>query len=36
MTVTVGFNYWIENIKGDGIRFNTIRNYKECFESDEG
>ena len=26
MTVTAWFNYWIENIKGDSIRPNTIRN----------
>ena len=32
MTVTAWFNYWIENIKGDTIRPNTIRNYKERFE----
>jgi len=32
MTVTVWFNYWIENIKGDSIKPNTIRNYKERFE----
>ena len=32
MTVTAWFNYWIENIKGDSIRPNTIRNYKERFE----
>lgn len=30
--VTAWFNYWIENIKGDSIRPNTIRNYKERFE----
>lgn len=28
MTVTAWFNYWIE-IKGDSIKPNTIRNYKE-------
>lgn len=32
MTVTAWFNYWIENIKGDSIRPNTRRNYKERFE----
>lgn len=32
MTVTAWFNYWIENIKGNSIRHNTIRNYKERFE----
>ena len=32
MTVTAWFDYWIENIKGDSIRPNTIRNYKERFE----
>lgn len=33
MTVTAWFNYWIENIKGDSIRPNTIRNYRERFEN---
>lgn len=32
MTVTAWFNYWIDNIKGDNIRPNTRRNYKERFE----
>ena len=32
MTVTAWFNYWIENIKGDSIRPNTIRNYRDWFE----
>ena len=32
MTVTAWFDYWIENIKGDSIKPNTIRNYKERFE----
>lgn len=32
MAVTAWFDYWIENIKGDSIRPNTIRNYKERFE----
>lgn len=32
MTVTAWFEYWIENIKGDSIRANTTRNYKERFE----
>ncbi len=32
MTVNAWFDYWIENIKGDSIRPNTIRNYKERFE----
>lgn len=31
MTVTAWFNYWIENIKGNSIRPNTARNYKERF-----
>lgn len=32
MTVTAWFEYWIENIKGESIRPNTIRNYKERFQ----
>ncbi len=32
MTVTAWFDYWIENIKGDSIRPNTIGNYKERFK----
>lgn len=32
MTVTAWFNYWIDNIKGDSVRPNTIRNYKERFK----
>ena len=32
MTVTAWFNYWIDNIKGDNIRPNTRRNYKERFQ----
>lgn len=32
MTVTAWFKYWIENIKGNSIRANTTRNYKERFE----
>ena len=32
MAVAAWFDYWIENIKGDSIRPNTIRNYKERFE----
>lgn len=32
MTVTAWFEYWITNIKGNSIRPNTIRNYKERFE----
>ena len=32
MTVNAWFEYWISNIKGDSIRPNTIRNYKERFE----
>lgn len=32
MTVTAWFEYWIENIKGDSIRPNTVRNYKERFQ----
>ena len=31
MTVTAWCNYWSENMKGDSIRPNTIRNYKERF-----
>lgn len=29
---TAWFEYWLENIKGDSIRPNTIRNYRERFE----
>lgn len=29
MTVEQWFSYWIENIKKDTVRYNTIRNYKE-------
>lgn len=32
MTVTAWFEYWLEHIKGDSIRPNTRRNYKERFE----
>ncbi len=32
MTVAAWFEYWIDNIKGDSIRPNTIRNYKERFQ----
>ena len=32
MSVEAWFDYWIENIKGDSIRPNTIRNYKERFK----
>lgn len=32
MTVDAWFHYWIENIKGDSIRPNTIRNYKERYQ----
>lgn len=32
MTVAAWFEYWIVNIKGDSIRPNTIRNYRERFE----
>ena len=32
MSVEAWFEYWIENIKGDSIRPNTIRNYTERFE----
>lgn len=32
MTVKAWFDYWIENIKGESIRPNTIRNYKERFQ----
>lgn len=31
-TVNVWYNYWIENIKGNNIRFNTRRNYNERYE----
>ena len=31
MSVEAWFDYWIENIKGNSIRPNTIRNYKERF-----
>lgn len=31
MSVEAWFDYWIENIKGDSIKPNTIRNYKERF-----
>lgn len=33
MTVTTWFNYWIEEVKGNSIRPNTTRNYKERFEN---
>ena len=32
MSVEAWFDYWIENVKGDSIRANTIRNYKERFK----
>ena len=32
MSVEAWFDYWIENIKGDSIRPNTIRNYTERFK----
>ena len=32
MTVTAWFEYWINDIKGDTVRPNTIRNYRERFE----
>ena len=32
MTVTAWFEYWIKDIKGDSIRPNTVRNYRERFE----
>lgn len=32
MTVKAWFEYWITNIKGNSIRPNTIRNYKERFK----
>lgn len=32
MTVTAWFEYWLGSIKGDSIRPNTIRNYRERFE----
>lgn len=31
-TVDLWYEYWIENIKGDTIRFNTRRNYNERYE----
>lgn len=31
-TVNVWYDYWIENIKGSNIRFNTRRNYNERYE----
>ncbi len=33
MTVNAWFKYWIENIKGDSIRPNTTRNYRERYEN---
>lgn len=32
MTVKTWFEYWITNIKGNSIRPNTVRNYKERFK----
>lgn len=32
MTVSAWFEYWIENIKGNSIKPNTIRNYKERYK----
>lgn len=32
MTVIAWFEYWINDIKGDTVRPNTIRNYRERFE----
>lgn len=32
MTVNAWFEYWLENIKGESIRPNTVRNYKERFQ----
>lgn len=31
-TVDAWYNYWIDNVKGDNIRFNTRRNYNERYE----
>lgn len=31
MTVSAWFEYWIKDIKGDSVRHNTLRNYKERF-----
>ncbi len=31
-TVDLWYDYWIENVKGDNIRFNTKRNYNERYE----
>lgn len=31
-TVNAWYQYWIDNIKGDNIRFNTRRNYNERYE----
>lgn len=33
MTVKAWFEYWIENIKGDSIRPNTITNYRESLKN---
>lgn len=30
--VDAWYNYWIDNVKGDNIRFNTRRNYNERYE----
>lgn len=32
LTVTEWYHYWIDNIKGNNIRFNTRRNYNERYE----
>lgn len=36
MTVTAWFNYWIDEMKGNSIRPNTTRDYKERFENNTG
>ena len=32
LIVDAGYHYWIDNVKGDNIRFNTRRNYNECYD----
>lgn len=31
-TVSAWYHYWIDNVKGDNIRYNTRRNYEERYE----
>ena len=31
-TVEAWYRYWIDNVKGDNIRYNTRRNYNERYE----